>query len=210
MSGKQRAVRHGERREGVDRVGRETQAANAIRMRGNQAQLDARHLPEKARPDEQPKIPAAQQELEDRQAHVAIPHPGERELRALGGRCRVPGGRVERHVVAPDDQDADPIDEGDQQHLGEHRVAQPECRRDGGLEPRHGALGNQIAFQELLHQGTHAPVHHELGNDQQGQRHQEADVNFHVQQERHGRTRRPAAVLPEPRAPGAAARRAAR
>ena len=167
--------------------GEKTQAADAIRMRRNQAQLDARHLPEKARPDEQSKIPAAQQELEDRQAHVAVPHSGERELRALGGRRRVPRGRVERHVLAPDDQDADPIHEGDQQHLGEHRVAQPECRCDGRLEPRHGVLGNQVAFEELLQQGTHAPVHHELGNDQQGQRHQEADVNFHIQQKRYGR-----------------------
>ena len=43
-----------------------------------------------------------------------------------------------------------------------------------------------MAFQELLHHGTHALVHHQLGNDQQGHRHQEADVNFHVQQEGHG------------------------
>ena len=135
-----------------------------------------------------------QQELEDRQAHIAVPHPGQRELRALGRRRRVPCGRVERHVMAPDDQDADAIHEGDEQHLGEHRVAQPKCRRDGGIEPRHGAFGDQIAFQELLHHETHAPVHDKLGNDQQGHRHQEADVNFQVQQERHGRA--PAQQLP--------------
>ena len=41
QSGKQRAVRHRERGEGVDRVGKKSQAADAIRMRGNQAQLDA-------------------------------------------------------------------------------------------------------------------------------------------------------------------------
>ena len=71
-------------------------------MRGNQAQPDARHLPEKARPDKQSEIPAAQQELEDRQANVTVPHPGGRELRALGGRCRVPCGRLECHVMAPE------------------------------------------------------------------------------------------------------------
>ena len=140
--------------EGVHRVGEKSQAADAIRMRGNQAQLDAGHLPEKAHPDEQSEIPAAQQELEDRQAHVAIPHPGERKLRAVSRRRRVPGGRVERHVLAPDDQDTDAIHEGDQQHLGEHRIAEPKRRRDGGIESRHGAFGNQMAFQEYLHHGT--------------------------------------------------------
>ena len=49
-------------------------------------------------------------------------------------------------------------------------------------------LGNQIAIQELLHQQTHAPVHHQFGTDQQGDRHQEFDVNFHVHQERDGHT----------------------
>ena len=37
-----------------------------------------------------------------------------------------------------------------------------------------------MAFQEYLHHGTHAPVHHKLGSDQQGHRHQEADVSFHL------------------------------
>ena len=129
-----------------------------------------------------------QQELEDRHAHVAIPHSGERELRAFGGGRRVPRGRVECHVVAPDDQDADPIHEGDEQHLGEHRVTQSKRGGHGGLESRDRVLWNQPSFQELLQQGTHAPVHHELGNDQQRQRHQEADVHFHVQQKGHDRT----------------------
>ena len=35
--------------------------------------------------------------------------------------------------------------------------------------------------------GPHASVHHQLGTDQQGQRHQVTDVNFHIEQERYGR-----------------------
>ena len=70
--------------------------------------------------------------------------------------------------MAPNDQDSDDIYEGDKQNLGTHRVAQPKCRRNGGIEPRHSALGNQPAFQELLYQETHAPVHHKLGTDQEG------------------------------------------
>ena len=160
-------------------------------MGGNQAQLDAGYLPEEARPDEQSKIPAQQQELEDRHTHVGEPHAGERELRTRGGRGRIPRRRVERDVLAPDDQDADAIDEGDQQHLGEHRIAQPEGRGDGCLKTRHGVRGNHVSFKELLQQGPHAPVHHQFGDDQQRQRHQEADVGFDVEQERHARAAAP-------------------
>ena len=90
--------------------------------------------------------------------------------------------------MAPNKQNPDHIHEGDHQHLGSHRVAQPHCRVEGGVETRHGALGNQLTFQEYFNHGSHALVHQEFGTDQQGQRHQEADVNVHVLQERDGRT----------------------
>ena len=60
----------------VDRPGEEPQTAEAIGMGGHQAQLDARHLPEKPRPDEHAGSTSAQQELEHRQADVAVPDSG--------------------------------------------------------------------------------------------------------------------------------------
>lgn len=48
VAGEQGAMRHGKDSEGLDLSGNETQAAEAIRMGGKQAQFDARHLPEKA------------------------------------------------------------------------------------------------------------------------------------------------------------------
>ena len=90
--------------------------------------------------------------------------------------------------MAPDDQDANPVHEGDQQQLGEHGIAQPQRRRDGGLEPGHGLVGDQVPLDELLKQRVHAPVDHQLGDDKQRHRDQEADVNFGVQQERQART----------------------
>ena len=57
------AMSHGEHREGIDLSGYKAQTAEPIRMRGDQTEFDARNLPEKARPDEQPEIPAHQQEL---------------------------------------------------------------------------------------------------------------------------------------------------
>jgi DNA invertase Pin-like site-specific DNA recombinase len=53
--------------------------------------------------------------------------------------------------------------------------------------PRHSALREQMPRQELLQHGTHVSVHHKLGSDQQGHRHEEAYVNFQVRQEGDGR-----------------------
>ena len=47
-------------------------------------------------------------------------------------------------------------------------------------------VGDQFAFQELLREGTYAAVHGELGNDQQGQDHQEPGMNLHILQEGDG------------------------
>jgi len=80
-------------------------------MGGDQAQLDARHLPEKNAPDKKPEIPAHQKKLENRQAHIANHVPASESFRAFDGRCRVPGGGIECHVLAPDDQYADAIHE---------------------------------------------------------------------------------------------------
>ena len=104
---------------------------------------------------------------------------------AVDGGRGIPGRRGERRVLSPDDQNAESVDEHDQQHLGEHRVAQPVCRRHGGLEPRHGGIRDQVPLLELLQERLQSPVHDEFGDDQQRKRHQVADVNFHVEQERH-------------------------
>ena len=77
-----------------------------------------------------------------------------------------------------------------------------------GIKPCHGALGNQIAVEELPHYKT-LLVHHKLRRDEQRHHHQKTDMNFHVQQKRYRRA--PAQRLSfQSRAPRAAARRAAR
>jgi hypothetical protein len=56
--------------------------------------------------------------------------------------------------MAPDDRDADDVDEGDQQYLRQHRMAQPIGGLDGSLELGRRVFGNQLAFLESLQQGT--------------------------------------------------------
>ena len=82
-SGQQYPMRHRESDEGESHFGKKTQTAHAIRVRRNQVQIDARHLPQKAHPDEQSEIPSEQYKLENRQAHKPIPHAGKREFRAF-------------------------------------------------------------------------------------------------------------------------------
>ena len=52
---------------------------------------------------------------------------------------------------------------------------------------RHLAFGNQPAFQELPHYRPQALMHHEFRGDQQGYRHEKADVDLQVQQEGYSR-----------------------
>ncbi len=177
---------HQQGHEGVRRRGQESQAADAIRVRRHQVQSDPRHLPEQPRPDEDPVVPAAQQELEQRQADVAVPRAGEREAQPVRRGGRVPRGRIERHVLTPDDGDADDVDDGDQQQLGRNRIAQPIGGPDGSIESGRGGLWNQVALQEARRQRAHALVHDQLGDNQQWHRQQELGVNVHVHEERHG------------------------
>ena len=44
-------------------------------------------------------------------------------------------------------------------------------------------FGNQVPFEELLQQRTQPSVHDQFGRNQQGERRQIADVDFHVEQE---------------------------
>ena len=162
------------------------EAADPIGVRRHQGELDARHLPQEADPDGQPEVPAAQQELENRQADEPIPQPRERRLLAARRPGGVPGVRIERHVVAPHDQDADAVDESDDQQLGDNGVAQPDRRDDRGVEPRQRGVGNEMAVEEHLRDQAHAPVNHQLRGDQQRQRHQEPRVHVDVEQERDG------------------------
>ncbi len=162
----------------------EAQATAAVRVRRHELQLDARHLPQEARPDEQPEIPAQEQELEQRQAHAAQPPTGQRRLQFPIRRHAVPGRHVERHLRPPDEPHPDDVDERDQQHLRRDRIAQAHRRGDGRVELRPRRVRDQAALQELPHHRAHPLVHDQFRHDQQRQRQQQAHVHLHVVEER--------------------------
>jgi hypothetical protein len=85
------------------------------------------------------------------------------------------------------------VDERDQQNLDQHRVPQAHGRLVGRHELRAVRLRHQIALEEAMHQRPHALMHHELGDDQQRQGHQQPHVDLDVLEEGHldGRAPRP-------------------
>ena len=48
------------------------------------------------------------------------------------------------------------------------------------MEPRQSVFGNQLPLQELMKDGAQMPVHHQLGNEQQRQNHQELGMNLRI------------------------------
>ncbi len=84
----------------------------------------------------------------------------------------------------PDESHPDDVDERDEHHLRPDRIAQAHRRGDGRVESRQLRVGDQAALQELLHHRPHAPVHDQLGHDQQRHRQQKADVKLDVVEKR--------------------------
>ena len=154
------------RRERLTDQREEAQPAAAVGMHWHEAEFDARHLPEETRPHEHPKIPAQEQELEDRQAHAAQPPAGERRLEFSAPAYAMPGRHVGREMGAPDDADAHDIDERDDEHLRGDGIAQAHGRRDGRVELRSRRIRDQAARQKLSHQRAHSLVDDQFRQNQ--------------------------------------------
>jgi hypothetical protein len=86
--------------------------------------------------DEQPEIPAHEQELRQRQADQRSPPTGPRQVQGAARGVGVPARYFERRLCPPDEEDADHVDEHDQQHLGHDRSAQAHRRGNGCVEAR--------------------------------------------------------------------------
>ena len=100
------------------------------------------------------------------------------------------------------------IHEGNEQHLGKNRVAQPECRRERGLELRHRGLRDQFRSRNRCGRGRMRRCTTNSATINNG-----SAPGSGCEPPRPsgmGRTRRrPTGALPERKAPGAAARPAA-
>ncbi len=182
----QHAMGRGDEKEGVEGRAQETQSPRPVRVDRLQVEVEPRHAPKEFRPEQQAKIPPNQEELKYRQAGEHEPQAGQRELLpTLRGRG-VPGARAHGYVLAPEDQDADAVDEGEHDGFRHGRVAQLQYVPFDFLEARHLFRPNQSAAPELGDEQAHATVDDGLGGDEQRHHHQKAQMAFHVLQERQG------------------------
>src|SRR5690349_6528832 len=81
-SREQRTMRNREQRKRIRCARKETDAGVSVRMCRNQTQWESRHFPQEPCPDEEPKIPTAQNKLKKRQTNIAIPQARERQFRS--------------------------------------------------------------------------------------------------------------------------------
>ena len=130
------------------------------------------------------KIPAQAQELKHGHADEPRPPAGEPRVQLPIRRSGIPAVHVERHLIAPYERDAYGVHEHDQQQLRHDRVAQPQSRSNGGVESRAHRGGDEAVCHEALHDRGHLPVNREFRQQQQGGRDQQAQMRFHVLQER--------------------------
>jgi hypothetical protein len=68
--------------------------------------------------------------------------------------------------VAPDDKNADAIDECKHQYLGKYGIAQAECRPDCLIEPCRRRFGNNFPVDECSCNGAEPPMDDKLGDYQ--------------------------------------------
>ena len=96
----------------------------------------------------------------------------------------MPAGDGQGDLRPPEKSHPDHVDERDEKDLRHDRVAQAHRLGDGRVELRPRGVRDQAALEELQHHRPHALVDNQLGQDQQRQRHQKADVQLDVVEER--------------------------
>ena len=123
-----------------------------------------------------------------RQADVAVPRSRQARVSCpqsdgVAYQVAVPSAMI----VAPDDQNADDIDEGDQQQLGESQ----NCA--AAMPTRWRPLNRVMALSGISRRSRNSCMirgacadARQLGANQQRHRHQKADVNIDIRKKRHG------------------------
>src|SRR5215469_1218045 len=97
-------------------------------MGRNEIQLYAGHLPEKAKPDKEPPVPAKKYKLYDGDAYKHVPIAGKRQVPAPPW-LRVPGCSLNPDPIVPEPQ-AKYVDKNKESDLGGDGITQP----NGGLD----------------------------------------------------------------------------
>ena len=170
-------------RERRRRILEKAEAARSVGVQRIQSQAQPRHAPQERVPDEQPEVPAEEDEARDRQAHESEPVPGFRQPhRSIDG-DHVPRGDVQAAVRAPKPIAARERQQ-EERHFGEKRIPKAHCAGDEVVEARPILRGHQVATYELRNELPEPAVDQDLRPDQEGQRRHELKVR-EVEKKRH-------------------------
>src|SRR5262249_41863050 len=120
-SGKHRALAKEDWAEGVGTLAEESEPGATVGMSGDQVEIQAGDLPEKAKPDEKPEIPAEEDELNERDADQYVPEARRGQAPAPAW-IAVPGGRLESEPARPE-READAIDQDDETDFERNGIA---------------------------------------------------------------------------------------
>ena len=162
-----RALRDEHGCENRRRILEKPEAARSIGVQRIQSEAQPRHAPQERVPDEQPEVPAQEDEARDRQAHESEPVPGFRQPhRSIDG-DQVPRGDVQAAVRAPEPVAARERQQ-EERRFGDERV--PETHRTGDevVEARPILRGHQVAVHELRNELPEPAVDQDLRPDQEG------------------------------------------
>jgi hypothetical protein len=127
-----------------------------------QAQVETGDLPEQEKPDEEPEEPTKGHELEDGDADVGVPLPGEGQAAAGGVHDRVPGRGGEAQVLLPEYPSEPEYSHGEDQ-LDGHRISEAYGPIDRGLEARQYLGTDDAGVDEAPHERPQAAMDHHLG-----------------------------------------------
>src|SRR5262249_10678648 len=143
--------------------------AGAIRMEEIEVQGHRLYLPQKAVPDEQPVVPAKQDEPENRKADERVKPPGGGQVQSGAVIDLIPSGYGKRKTLPPD-RISDGKHQDDKEQFYYHGIAKTQLRCNNLIETRSIIRGDDAAVEKLPNHGPHSLLRVDFCCDQQGKR----------------------------------------
>lgn len=167
--------------EGVGTLAKKSQTGAAIRVCWNKAQLDSGDLPEKAKPDEQPHVPAQEDELQDGDADENVPETGRGKVPA-SPRQGVPCRDFDGNSALPQPQ-AKSVDKSQETNLGGDGIAKPDSRFNCLVKTGQVLRQDDAPLDKSTHYRTDTRMNKDFGPDENRKCDEESHMYFNIVKE---------------------------
>jgi hypothetical protein len=141
-------------------------------------QVQSGHTPEKAIPDEEPHIPAQEQELQDRDAYKHVPVTGEGQIPAAAWH-RVPSWEINTESAVPEPQ-SKRVNRDKERDFDGDGITQPGGLLDCCLKARLVFFPDNSTFDKSPHNRTHAQMDNQLGPDEHWEGKSETHLHLNI------------------------------